>query len=237
MSGRPFFLAAFMLSLVHWGHSRHVNPNPAIVSSMNGMPRVRMRLRRAAWLVLCVAAVGWLAFFILATATADGRSPRNFLWSPAPDRVAYVCLHNGVLNVGRIDGWETYSVGADAIEWAVESFSHLSAFDYHKSRLAGGSSLQFDDVSYDLGILAFSRVALFQGPWPTQHVVSVSTSLPWTVLGIWAFLMVRRVTEPIRRWLRRRRRRQRGLCTSCGYDLRGTVSGICSECGQPVTVN
>jgi hypothetical protein len=27
-----------------------------------------------------------------------------------------------------------------------------------------------------------------------------------------------------------------GACESCGYDLRGTTSGVCSECGAPVRV-
>jgi hypothetical protein len=33
-------------------------------------------------------------------------------------------------------------------------------------------------------------------------------------------------------WLRRRHRIRRGLCLSCGYDLRGAVSDACPECGQ-----
>jgi hypothetical protein len=32
----------------------------------------------------------------------------------------------------------------------------------------------------------------------------------------------------------RRRRRRRGLCLRCGYDLRGNESGRCSECGAEV---
>lgn len=28
-----------------------------------------------------------------------------------------------------------------------------------------------------------------------------------------------------------RRRRRRGLCTACGYDVRGSPSGVCPECG------
>ncbi|RJP41940.1 MAG: hypothetical protein C4547_01185 [Phycisphaerales bacterium] len=31
--------------------------------------------------------------------------------------------------------------------------------------------------------------------------------------------------------LRRYRRRRRGLCVTCGYDLRGNSSGVCPECG------
>ena len=34
--------------------------------------------------------------------------------------------------------------------------------------------------------------------------------------------------------LRRRRRRKRGLCLKCGYNLTGNVSGICPECGTEV---
>ena len=36
----------------------------------------------------------------------------------------------------------------------------------------------------------------------------------------------------IRGPLRRHRRRKRGLCLTCGYDLTGNVTGVCSECGM-----
>ena len=32
-------------------------------------------------------------------------------------------------------------------------------------------------------------------------------------------------------WARRRRRAKKGLCIKCGYDLSGSESGVCSECG------
>ena len=38
------------------------------------------------------------------------------------------------------------------------------------------------------------------------------------------------IRGPARRW----RRRKRGLCPNCGYDLTGTVSGVCSECAHPI---
>ncbi len=34
--------------------------------------------------------------------------------------------------------------------------------------------------------------------------------------------------------LRRYRRRKRGLCGRCGYNLTGNVTGVCSECGAPI---
>ncbi|MBK7403236.1 MAG: hypothetical protein IPJ41_01045 [Phycisphaerales bacterium] len=36
-----------------------------------------------------------------------------------------------------------------------------------------------------------------------------------------------------RPWSRTARRRRRGLCMACGYDLRGIESGVCPECGRP----
>jgi hypothetical protein len=33
---------------------------------------------------------------------------------------------------------------------------------------------------------------------------------------------------------RRYRRRRKGLCAECGYDLTGNVSGVCPECGMGV---
>ena len=36
----------------------------------------------------------------------------------------------------------------------------------------------------------------------------------------------------IRGPVRRHRRRKRGLCLKCGYDLTGNVTGVCSECGE-----
>ncbi len=38
----------------------------------------------------------------------------------------------------------------------------------------------------------------------------------------------------IRGPLRRYRRRRRGLCVTCGYDLTGNESGACPECGEEV---
>jgi hypothetical protein len=35
---------------------------------------------------------------------------------------------------------------------------------------------------------------------------------------------------PLRRW----RRRRKGLCVKCGYNLTGNVSGVCPECGIEV---
>ena len=63
---------------------------------------------------------------------------------------------------------------------------------------------------------------------------------PWKVIALayagyglgFACVLVFRAMEG--RQSRKVRRRRQGLCTECGYDLRGNVSGRCPECGVHV---
>ncbi|UCE61529.1 MAG: hypothetical protein JSU63_07220 [Phycisphaerales bacterium] len=58
------------------------------------------------------------------------------------------------------------------------------------------------------------------------QTISVSAWLLLIVIGVYPAI------EFIRGPLRRRRRRRKGLCTSCSYDLTGNMSGVCPECGE-----
>ena len=57
-------------------------------------------------------------------------------------------------------------------------------------------------------------------------------------LSLFPFIMLS-ATYPIiafiRGPLRRYRRRRKGLCVKCGYNLTGNTTGICSECGTTTT--
>ncbi len=60
---------------------------------------------------------------------------------------------------------------------------------------------------------------------------------PWSRYGRWlqAAALLASV-PPLRQALAARRsarRRRAGLCVTCGYCLRGNVSGVCPECGSP----
>ncbi|MCC7291110.1 MAG: hypothetical protein IT449_03495 [Phycisphaerales bacterium] len=64
--------------------------------------------------------------------------------------------------------------------------------------------------------------------------------LPWLAVPlvaaiVLAFRFARFVSERLYIPTRAERRRARGLCTQCEYDLTGNVSGICPECGTPRT--
>src|SRR5436309_1373752 len=58
---------------------------------------------------------------------------------------------------------------------------------------------------------------------PHRPVV-IATALPPLLWLVWLGVTGRKA------WVRRRRRRL-GLCLRCGYDLRGSPSGACPECG------
>lgn len=56
-------------------------------------------------------------------------------------------------------------------------------------------------------------------------------------IPVWLILCVPGVPLAIRFMvLRYRRRRLPGHCARCNYNLKGNVSGVCSECGEPVKV-
>lgn len=53
----------------------------------------------------------------------------------------------------------------------------------------------------------------------------------WSVYAVFAaYLTFAFIRGPVRRW----RRRRKGLCVNCAYNLTGNVSGICPECGTKI---
>ncbi len=69
---------------------------------------------------------------------------------------------------------------------------------------------------------------VFQNPDRRTYVLSLPT-LVLAMLFV-AFPTIAFIRGP----LRRRSRRRKGLCVSCGYDLTGNVTGVCSECGTRI---
>lgn len=64
-----------------------------------------------------------------------------------------------------------------------------------------------------------------------RYTVSMWLLAALVLLPAWWFLLM-----TVIRWRRTRTRRRRGLCTECGYDLRGNPSSAaCPECGTTAT--
>ena len=73
-----------------------------------------------------------------------------------------------------------------------------------------------------------------------QHAVKIWGDRPPIPLQLlWVGFTINTIFYGVLLWLlmlglhraRRVRRRKRGLCIKCGYDLRGDFSAGCSECG------
>ena len=58
------------------------------------------------------------------------------------------------------------------------------------------------------------------------------SGLLFPLWGLLALLAAYPIVAFCRGPLRRRHRREKGLCVRCGYNLEGNVSGICPECGE-----
>jgi predicted RNA-binding Zn-ribbon protein involved in translation (DUF1610 family) len=63
----------------------------------------------------------------------------------------------------------------------------------------------------------------------TSQLVRYKILIPgWlTAFAIAAYPTFAFIRGPLRRW----RRKRRGLCAACGYNLTANVSGVCPECG------
>ncbi len=94
-------------------------------------------------------------------------------------------------------------------------------FSRHHSVFFTNSKGRHLGLSPDLEAKAMSIAVL--APW--RSLVSALWGLTGALAlyPAWALMF-----GPVRRW----RRRRRGLCVGCGYNLTGNVSGVCPECGR-----
>ena len=76
---------------------------------------------------------------------------------------------------------------------------------------------------------AFGGFAYYYGIFDGATVVHIPL---WIFAALFAtYPAVAFIRGPLRRW----RRRKRGWCLKCGYDLTGNETGVCSECGTKIT--
>ncbi len=80
--------------------------------------------------------------------------------------------------------------------------------------------------SLPVGSLPAPNMFFCMSPTPVNWSVELPLSIPA------AFFAIVPAVE-LRHWVRRRRRRRRGVCEACGYDLRGAMR-TCAECGTHV---
>jgi len=142
----------------------------------------------------------------------------------------------GVLSGSGCTSWscEVWSFG----EWAVTG-SRSTSLLWGTSRLVLVNHVEWLDASAlpsqkrlsGPGWLYSTDVALNEpsGLYIRSSQLVVSFFIPIVLAVLFAtYPSIAFIHGPARRW----RRRRRGLCVRCGYDLTGNVSGVCPECGE-----
>ena len=104
------------------------------------------------------------------------------------------------------------------IRWRTSRFVDPKDHNWHCVRR--GRGLRVDASAYWIDEVKFSSISITAPLW--------TASVPFAVFA--AYPTVAFMRGPVRRW----RRRRKGWCLSCGYDLTGNVSGVCPECGTEV---
>ncbi|HNQ24901.1 MAG TPA: hypothetical protein PKK06_17615 [Phycisphaerae bacterium] len=103
--------------------------------------------------------------------------------------------------------------------------------------VAAGVGTLIAVVSYVPVTISISLLAIAGCPvwaWIPLSVLLLTTVPAY--IAVWSFWRMTPGNHggPIWRMIRRRRRAQ-GLCMNCAYNLTGNVSGVCPECGEPIT--
>ena len=89
----------------------------------------------------------------------------------------------------------------------------------NSKRSYGGRWLSFENGD---------RPTLHQGGHHRYWGFHVTLAIPLVLLV--TFPTIAFIRGPMRCW----RRRRKGLCIKCGYNLTGNTSGTCPECGKPI---
>ncbi|GEM_PF-1684070 len=80
-------------------------------------------------------------------------------------------------------------------------------------------------LCWSFGIFSAPQSIAISGPLSLEHT--------WVSVPIWFLVLLVGVPSAFL-WYRDRRHAP-GLCIKCNYDLRGSVSGVCPECGTVIT--
>jgi len=146
-------------------------------------------------------------------------------WRPSASRGIIVMPNAAglLVEIRRLptDGkrWPSRSIYSSAPDWVWESVDYAGIQDHRKPLF----SVAMFQVG---GWKAVYANPLFSPPFFTEgHYVLIPY---WLLLVVFGFAPVRVGLI----WIRRRRRRRRGLCPNCAYDLRGSTER-CPECGEP----
>ena len=125
--------------------------------------------------------------------------------------------------IARLGGgsvtWQHYKPGGTHLGFYV-SRTHVRIFSRIPNVAAAGSAIHKFNLA---GSEWYKEIDA------TGRIVWLDVCVPlWLTLTL---LVLYPIFASICSPLRRHRRRKRGLCLTCGYNLAGNTSGVCPECG------
>jgi hypothetical protein len=215
----------FALAFVAVRHARGGPRGPRRQEGVHGMAR---RIKYVARLFLSVsAAVG----IITAVRSYSRHDTVSAAWRSPAERarggLQLSSAHGRIFVINTKMDHASYSADRWEREYPPSTFPQGVTYWSGPARLIGYDHDRFYQR------LGFDAGSSESGNRPHEH-----TSVRYVIVSWW--LVVLLVGAPparaAARWLVRfpsERRRWRGLCVKCGYDLRATESGKCPECGTP----
>ena len=101
--------------------------------------------------------------------------------------------------------------------------------------LAQGNDRFYENVVYSMKRFGFRIIVYDMAILPELGKRKFFLTVPlWAVRTLLLLFCLYPTIAFVRGPYRRHRRRKRGLCLTCGYNLTGNVSGVCPECGEKI---
>lgn len=146
-------------------------------------------------------------------------------WDPERDQLWSVVVHAGGVQVGQVKAVSRW-LPPEVLERAGGWYSHPRVLGQDWQLFTGAGTTRHHDW---LG-LRFTRGAFGNGE---SRYAFWSIRVPFWCMAVAALACPAEFVLAARRRWRRERRRSRGLCAACGYDLRASEKR-CPECGALV---
>ena len=167
-------------------------------------------IRKAVIVVLALGAVGMTVIEITSFRPRDSRFDSDIVFQ---SEILSVSSRDGVLRLvldrcRKCDRYGTHTSTCMAQKWEV----------LVNSKPATLSDIRLGKLQWRVGQTTTRRY--YRLSVPTLSAVALLATYPTIAF----------IRGPLRRW----RRRKRGECLNCGYNLTGNVTGVCSECGTKI---
>ena len=124
-----------------------------------------------------------------------------------------------------VDIGHGYPPRAARDSWGI---SLVSTSNERDGRILHGTQIIYKPVMFSQRFSYWKKSSKLSGGWTintmgfsTPYWLLVLISSPWPGIALVLYVMRRKHTP--------------GICRNCGYDLRGTPSGVCPECGRTAT--